>query len=304
MKISTLLFGSFLLVGANAFAAGSDNLIAKANEGATGDKGAMAQNGWECWKFPFSYDEIEEEFTFSTPEQVTWDNDGPAGNNVRWENKSSVVTYNGASYSGNVAFTRWDNGSMHAYWYVYPVEITTPGIYTLSVLAGGWSNLSADSDNSYLKGSGTEAELMLLFSKEMGPEGIQWQADTEEDTEISVLGLPAEGSGKLFSLPKEEGTNDSAILTKCQVEVDAPTAGKYYVEVVGSHAIILTADYQLTFLKESAGIADVTLSSEVASRTYYGIDGVEIANPAEGTFVIEKAVMTDGSVKTAKKVIR
>lgn len=304
MKVSTFLLGSLLLIGGNAFATESDNLIANANEGALGDKGAMAQNGWECWNFPFSYDEIEEEYTFGSPEQVAWNADGPGGNNVRWENKSSVVTYNGASYGGNVAFTRWDNGSMHAYWYVYPVEIKTPGIYNLSVLAGGWSNLSGDSDNSYLKGNGTEAELMLLFSKERGPEGIAWVNDSEEDTEISVLGLPEEGSGKIFQLPKEEGTNDSAVLTKCQVEVDADEAGIYYVEVVGSHAIILTADYQLTFVKEIAGVEGISGTVGAARTTYYGIDGKEIKNPAEGAFVIEKSFMTDGSIRVYKKVIR
>ncbi len=64
MKISTLLFGSAIFMSASVMA--QTNIMAKANEGALGDKGAMAQNGWECWKFPFSYDEIDEEYTFDT----------------------------------------------------------------------------------------------------------------------------------------------------------------------------------------------------------------------------------------------
>lgn len=77
MKISTLLLGGAFLMSASVMAQ-NPNLMENANKGATGDKGAMAQNGWECWKFPFTYDEINEEITVSDPEQMTWDASGPA----------------------------------------------------------------------------------------------------------------------------------------------------------------------------------------------------------------------------------
>lgn len=51
-----------------------------------------------------------------------------------------------------------------------------------------------------------------------------------------------------------------------------------------------------------AGVNLVENAAKVISTRYYGIDGVEILNPAEGTFVIEKAVLDNGKVKTSKKV--
>lgn len=304
MKISTFLIGGALMMGTSAIA--QDNLMAKANEGALGDKGAMAQNGWECWKFPFSYDEIDEEFTFDAPSQITWDADGPGGNNVRWENKSSVVTYNGAAYGTPVAFIRWDNGSMHSYWYVYPVEISKPGVYEFSMLGGEWSNCSGDSDNSYLKTDGNEAAVMVAFSDKMGPEGIRWEgyADgvDEATLAISEIGIPTEGQGKLFLFPKT--TNDQATLQKCTTMLDAPQAGKYYVQLLGSHSLDVFSDFQLVWKADLSAVDELETEGQAVSTTYYGIDGTQIITPSAGTFVIEKTVMSDGRVKTAKKVIR
>ncbi len=302
MKISTLLFGSAIFMSASVMA--QTNIMAKANEGALGDKGAMAQNGWECWKFPFSYDEIDEEYTFDTPQQLTWDAGGPGGNNVRWENKASSVTYNEASYNGNVAFIRWDNGSMHSCWYVYPVQITEPGIYEFSMLAGEWSNTSSDSDNSYLKTDGNEAAVMAVFSDKIGPEGVTWDLDnaSEEELSVSPIGLPAEGEGKLFLLPKTQ--NDKATLQKCVAEVDAPKAGTYYVQILGSHSLDVFSEFSLTFKSALASVEELDVEGETVSVTYYGLDGVVISNPAAGSLVIEKKVMSDGTVKTSKKVIR
>lgn len=306
MKISTLFLGGALLMSTSAMA--QDNLLAKANEGALGDKGAMAQNGWECWKFPFSYDEIEEEFTFDTPEQITWDASGPGGNGVRWENKSSVVTYNGAAYNSPICFFRWDNGSMHGYWFIYPVEITKPGIYKFSMLGGEWSNTSADNDNSYLKTDGNSSAVMVTFSDKMGPEGINWEgyADgvSDQELEISPIGIPAPGEGKLFTFEKTQ--NDHATLQKCETELDATKAGKYYLQITGSHAITCLADFQLTFAAELPGGSAVEeIGAEVETAVeYYGIDGVKVTNPAKGSLVIEKKIMSDGSVKVSKKIAR
>lgn len=292
-----LLLAGCLMASVSMMA--QDNLMAKANEGATGDKGAMAANGWQCWKFPFSGS--GNNITFGTPEQLSWDSNGPGGNNVRWENKSNVVTYEGSPYTDNVCFTRWDNGSMHNYWYVYPVEITTPGTYTLSVLAGPWSNLSTDSDNSYLKASDNKtAYIGILFSKDMGPQGITW--NSSEDKSYSVLGEPEEGEGKIFVLPKTD-SNDHASLTKCETNVLAPSVGTYYVELLGSHAITVTADYSLT-LNESVSVMEIEDAAEVVEIEYYGIDGVRLVNPTKGSLVIEKRVLSNGNIKVRKSVIR
>ncbi len=304
MKISTLLLGGAFLMNASVMAQ-NPNLMENANKGATGDKGAMAQNGWECWKFPFTYDEINEEITVSDPEQMTWDASGPGGNNVRWENKGASVKYEGNTYNGNVAFIRWDNGSIHSCWYVYPVEITTPGIYEFSMLAGEWSNCSADSDKSYLKTNGNEAAVMVAFSDKRGPEGIKWNLNvSDEDLAVSQIGLPGEGEGKLFILPKT--ANDFAELQKCTAEVDARNAGTYYVQFLGSHALDVMADFQLRLLQafpDGSGVEEIS-SASVESVTYFGIDGTVLSNPAKGSLVIEKKTMSDGTVKTCKKIIR
>lgn len=304
MKISTLFLGGALLMSTSAMA--QDNLLAKANEGALGDKGAMAQNGWQCWKFPFTYDQIDEEFTFSEATQIEWDSNGPGGNGVRWENKSSAVTYNGASYSKPVAFIRWDNGSMHSFWFVYPVEISKPGVYEFSMLGGEWSNCSSDSDNSYLKTDGSQSAIMVAFSDKIGPEGIRWEgwADgvDEATLAISEIGIPTEGQGKLFLFPKT--ANDQATLQKCTTMLDAPEAGTYYVQLLGSHALDVISDLQLVWKADLSAVEEIGMDSQVVSTTYYGIDGTQILTPASGTFVIEKSVMSDGHIKTAKKVIR
>ena len=52
-----------------------------------------------------------------------------------------------------------------------------------------------------------------------------------------------------------------------------------------------------------SGVAELE-TSPVVSVKYYGIDGVEIAAPAKGAFVIEKSTLANGQVKTAKKVTR
>lgn len=303
MKISTLFLGGAFLLSASAMAQ-NPNLMEKANQGALGDKAAMAQNGWECWKFPFTYDEINEEITVDSPEQLTWDAGGPGGNNVRWENKGASVTYENAAYKGNVAFIRWDNGSLHPCWYVFPVEISDPGIYEFSMLAGEWSNCSSDSDKAYLKTNGNESAVMVAFSDKRGPEGINWNLNvSEEDLAVSQIGLPSEGEGKLFLLPKT--TNDKATLQKCVAEVDATKAGTYYVQLLGSHALNVMSDFQLKLIAPFSGSAVEEISAaDVVSVAYYGIDGTSLSNPAKGSLVIEKKTMEDGSVKTCKKIIR
>lgn len=282
----------------------STNLLSQANKGETGDKGAMGRYGWEYWKFPYTYNQSENSYTFGNAEKLPWNNNGANGNNVRWENYSSTaqVSYEGQTYEGNVAIIRWDNGSCHSNWYVYPVEITTPGTYNLSVLAGPWSNISADDANSpYLKGTSDIAYFGLLFSKEMGPQGIQWNA--AGDQPYSVLGEPAEGAGEIFALQKTDA-NNNAILTKCETQVSAPTAGTYYVELIGSHSILATADYSLTYVDNKVVVTEIEDAAEVVEIEYYGIDGVRLVKPTKGSLVIEKRVMSNGNIKVRKSIVR
>lgn len=300
MKISTILVSGALLIGASASA--QDNLISKANEGTNGDKGAMATNGWEAWKCPFSFDPIEEEYTFDAPEQLTWDASGPGGNNVRWESKGSAVTYNGSAYNGRVAFIRWDNGGIHNLWYAFPVEITTPGIYEFSMLGGEWSNTSADSDNSLLTTDGSQSAVLVGFSEKIGPEGIKWEeATTDEEKAISLLGVPGAGQGKIFTF--EKTPNDQAALQKCVAEFDAPKAGKYYVEIAGSHSITVMTEFSLVFKKAFSAVEDIE-AADVVETAFYGLDGTRVAAPAKGSLVIEKSILSNGEVKVAKRIIR
>ena len=258
-----LLLASCLIASVSMMA--QDNLMAKANEGATGDKGAMAANGWQAWIYTASNNSY-------TAKQLTWDSNGPAGNNVRWENKSNDASYDGTSYTGNICFTRWDGDADNRNtWYTYPVEISTPGTYSFSVLAGGWSNVNADDKDhpgNFVSGASGRAEMMVLFSKERGPQGIVWRSDAKSD--YSKLGLPNADYGKLFDLPKEDA-NNKVTLKKCEATFTAPSAGTYYLEIVGSRAIIVTADYQLSLLE--AINSDSSESGNLLARASLGEEG-------------------------------
>ena len=298
MKISTILLSGALLIGASA-SAQSTNLMQKANEGTNGDKGAMATNGWEAWTCPFTQN--GDTYTFTSPTKETWGNDGPAGQNVRWENKSSDVTYENNAYSTPVAFIRWDNGNHHNLWYVYPVEITTPGTYEFSMLAGEWSGTAADSNGSYIKTDGSESAVLVAFSKTIGPEGITWGTATDADKDISILGTPAEGQGQIFTFTKTEA--NKATLQKCVAQFKAPDAGKYYVEFSGSHGITVMSDFKLEF-KTGTGVEEIGETAEVVETVFFGLDGTRMAAPAKGSVVIEKSILSNGEVKVAKRLIR
>lgn len=56
-------------------------------------------------------------------------------------------------------------------------------------------------------------------------------------------------------------------------------------------------------LLEKSGVNDI-MSDNVVSKRYFGIDGLEIANPAKGQLVIERATLANGKIATAKRVIR
>ena len=77
-----LIFAGCMMAGLSMMS--QDNLMAKANEGNTGDKAAMANSGWECWNFP--YTGTASNPAYGTATKLTWDSNGPSGSNVRWEN--------------------------------------------------------------------------------------------------------------------------------------------------------------------------------------------------------------------------
>ena len=53
-----------------------------------------------------------------------------------------------------------------------------------------------------------------------------------------------------------------------------------------------------------AGVEGINADAAVKSVKYYGIDGVEVVAPAKGDFVIERALLDNGTVKVSKKVVR
>lgn len=301
MKISTLLMGgAALFLSANAFAADPVNLMEKANEGELGKVGEMAKAGWQMWDLPFTYDEIDVSVTCDEPVQLQWDDTtGPKGNNVRWENKGRAITKEGEAYDGKVGFFRWDNGSIHKAWYVFPVEITTPGIYDLSLNAGIWSNLNAQGD-LYITTGGDAGDLMVLFANKIGPEAIDWSFTPGE---ACVLGLPGDMQGEIFNIANDT-PSDSSDLKVCSTQVVAKTPGTYYFEMAGSHALFAISDFKLTLNTElpDSGVADIDAEAQPVAVQYFGMDGVEIANPVKGSVVIVRTTLSNGAIKVAKLI--
>lgn len=287
--------GALLLMGASAMA--QTNLLEGAN-GKAGNTAQMAEEGWELYYCQFSKN--GDSYTYVTPEKKPL---GDAGN-VRWENRSSDVKYEGNAYNSPVCFFRWDGGgSKHSYWFVYPVEITEAGYYNFSMLGGQWSNTGTESDHAYLKTDGNSSAIMVAFSNKIGPEGITWEKEglSTTDLNVSPMGIPATGQGGLYIFPKTD--NNKATLQKCDAEFYAAEPGTYYLEILGSHAITVLSDFQLTFNRATA-VKEINMDAETVSTSYYGLDGVEITSPKKGTLVIEKRVMNDGNIKVTKKIVR
>lgn len=53
-----------------------------------------------------------------------------------------------------------------------------------------------------------------------------------------------------------------------------------------------------------SGINGIAADANLVATKYYTIDGVEVAVPAKGSIVIEKAIYDNGSTKVAKKIVR
>lgn len=52
------------------------------------------------------------------------------------------------------------------------------------------------------------------------------------------------------------------------------------------------------------GVNGIEANANVVATKYYTIDGVEVAAPAKGTLVIEKAIYDNGASKVAKRIVR
>lgn len=59
-------------------------------------------------------------------------------------------------------------------------------------------------------------------------------------------------------------------------------------------------------LMTTESISEVTeiIDSHPVKTIYYSIDGVKISHPEKGMLVIEQSIMSDGSIKTSKKIAR
>ena len=320
MKISTILAGAAILALGMSAQAAEENLMRGATEGATGNVAGpdapLVQDGWQLWKCPFK--EINGVFTFEAdfdwatsglekenfvPQNIT--EDWPA--NVRLESYPSKCTMpDGSPYAGNVALFRWDGGGDHTRWFCYPVEIATPGYYDFEMLAGNWNNNNDGDTNGdnpcYVKQCG----LRVTISKEVGPEYLDyvyWEDVTPEQS-AEERGVVKEFCGKVFKI--ENGGSEAPVMNKCSATLLAPTAGKYYISLQGSHTIFVTSEFSLKFAAPYEGGSGVeeTLATDVVKTTYYTIDCVEVSNPANGSLIIEKKTLSDGSIKVSKRIIR
>ncbi len=52
------------------------------------------------------------------------------------------------------------------------------------------------------------------------------------------------------------------------------------------------------------GVNGIEANANVVATKYYTVDGVEVAAPAKGTLVIEKAIYDNGASKVAKRIVR
>ena len=307
MKISTILMSAALVAfGGSAYA---QNLMENALNGKTGQvegpDAPLVQAGWQLYNCPFEYDALEEDYVWGDVENITesW----PA--NVRLENWKGVKNdadefkceYDGKSYDENVAFFRWDSNTAKYWWYAFPVELEKTGLYTFSCLAGEWNNFNdGNSANMYVKKCGFRATI----AQEVGPEALAYEEDpSDEEMEETALVTKPE-CGKYFEVMKG---NDRATLTECAADFTLTNKGTYYLCLQGAYALYAFGDFSLTLTKEIEfdpnGVETVEAAMPVSTK-YYGIDGVEVINPAAGAMVIEKTTLENGTVKVAKRVIR
>lgn len=280
------------------------NLMEGAINGATGNVGGpdapLVKDGWQLWKCPFEFDAAEEEYFWDEPENITenWPD------NVRIENPSAkgwnATNEDGTAFSGNFAMFRWDGGDAAKRWFVYPVNIEKTGIYSFSCLAGDFNNYNPDNSASscYVKTKG----FRVTVAPEVGPEYLSYEEDYSEEDFAAQAGVVDPDCGHVFIF--ENGGSESPVMNACETDLTIMTPGTNYIAIQGPWTIMAFADFSLTLIKEIAGVEGIESNTTAVSSRFYGIDGVEVLNPAKGSIVIEKTLMDNGSVKVSKKVVR
>lgn len=265
----------------------------------------------------FEYDDetIDEMLAELEPENITenWP-DGVRIETAPGSWKFNLESSEGEDFIGNVAFFRWDGVAPKTSWFCYPVELKK-GWYTFSCLGGEFNNFSAnDSKGAYVFVKG----MRVTISKEVGPTHLVYAKEYDEEEAEKQAGVVAENYGKLFEYA--EGGSEHCVLYNSEVDLIAPVDGTYYISIQGPHSMMAftnfvlkyAADYDGPDLFEESGDDDnkeqdavrELQSADVVATAFYGVDGTQIANPAKGAIVIEKSTLSNGAVKTVKRIVR
>lgn len=301
MKISTIFAAAAVVAFGMSAQAAEENMLRGALEGVTGNLGGtesqLVQNGWELYQCHYQY--VDDE---AVPEEPVNDTENwPA--NVRLEAQLSEgdVTI---SFDGNGATLRWDGGDAHCRWYTLPVNIEKTGIYEFKMSGCEWNNYNAGesnfkdgNDQAWVKPMG----IQVLVGDKPGMQGVQTLPFTEVSDEdfANFLVWPAEGAGSFCEM-------EHRVSHDYTIELEIKKAGQNYISFVGPHAMFFIGNLNLKLLQERdySGVAETFTDANIVSTSYYGLDGVEIANPAKGSIVIVKSILDNGKVSVAKKVVR
>lgn len=300
--------------------AAEQNLMRNAVEGATGNVAGLEApaviDGWQLWLSSYEWDSNMDIFTFQESEDITenWPD------NVRFENGSTLsgLTYEGAKYDANVLTLRWDGGDAHRRWFVYPVTVEKTGLYNFKMLAAEWnnyndgdSNIKDGSDQCFIKDCG----IRVVASDKPGAENAEYISDDEYDENNygKFAGVTTDDTSKFFELTPNGGQGSD--LQLCQAVLALKAEGTNYIQFNGSHAMFVAGGFELALVREveypdgynnkgEGNAVEEIAAANVVSTKYYGIDGAEIANPAQGSLVIEMNVLDNGQVKVAKRIVR
>ncbi|MCH5221216.1 MAG: fibronectin type III domain-containing protein [Muribaculaceae bacterium] len=96
-------------------------------------------------------------------------------------------------------------------------------------------------------------------------------------------------------------------LTETSYEFDGVEGETYEIAVVAVYEdgeIETPASETVSVTVKSTALSNISLSDNEASVELFNLQGIRIENPAAGTTVIRRATLTDGSVTTAKVVVR
>ncbi len=329
MKISTILMSAAVLAvsAVPAFAA-EENLMRGALEGELGNlaglNSQMVKNGWQYWNCNFAYDSTEECYSW---EDYYWEINGadldeeelalakeeyiPVDMTENWPDNVRLQQYpdktvdeEGNSYGETVALLRWDGGGIAKRWFVYPLKGLQSGLYEFTAMVGDWNNRNDgnSASNCYVKVNG----LRVTMQKEVGPQALTYNLEPDEEEASMQAGVPVTYQSDLFQI--EDGGGEAPIMHKWSAILGNPADGDTFLCFQGGWSIYLFGEPTLTRIGDypvgDDAVNEINSNASVVEKAYYGIDGVQVMNPAKGALVIEKSVLDNGSVKVAKKVIR